>query len=232
MRSRAWAAVLAGVILVAAGVALVRIGRELPPVPTPTATAAISTPSPAPPPSPTPGPFLYTVREGDTLSSIATTHGVTLEELIAVNGLDDPNLIHAGQVLVIPGLAALPLPTSTPFTVPPATPLPTPTPSGPPLVEIASVVGAGEPGAETVTVRNRGGAVLLEGWTLADAVGNRFTFPHLTLFSGGEVTLHSCSGHSSPTHLYWGRVTPAWTSGELITLRDQDGAVVDTIVVP
>lgn len=37
----------------------------------------------------------YTVQEGDTLESIAMKHGITLEQLIALN----PQLIHAGDVL-------------------------------------------------------------------------------------------------------------------------------------
>ncbi|HIQ01236.1 MAG TPA: LysM domain-containing protein, partial [Anaerolineales bacterium] len=117
MQSRNWTVLAVVVILLSAavGLALLALGRgptavpipSPPPTATPTPTVS-PVPSPAPMPSPTPGPLLYTVREGDTLAGIAAAHGVSLEELIAANGLGDPNLIHAGQVLVIPEGAAPP----------------------------------------------------------------------------------------------------------------------------
>ncbi len=45
----------------------------------------------------------YTVERGDTLSEIAKEHGVSLTDLIDANALSNPDLIHPGQVLVIPG---------------------------------------------------------------------------------------------------------------------------------
>jgi LysM repeat protein len=47
---------------------------------------------------------LYIVESGDTLGAIAGTHGVTVEDLMAVNSLSDPNYIYVGQELQIPGL--------------------------------------------------------------------------------------------------------------------------------
>lgn len=41
----------------------------------------------------------YVVEAGDTLSHIALYYGVSIEELIWLNGLDDPDLIVTGQVL-------------------------------------------------------------------------------------------------------------------------------------
>lgn len=43
----------------------------------------------------------YTVQFGDTLSSIATRYGVTVENLASINGLSNPNLIYPGEVLKI-----------------------------------------------------------------------------------------------------------------------------------
>lgn len=43
----------------------------------------------------------YTVREGDTLNTIAALHGVTVEELVVINKLDDPDLIRPGEVLLM-----------------------------------------------------------------------------------------------------------------------------------
>ena len=45
----------------------------------------------------------YTVEKGDTLGRIARDHGVSLSELVEANNISNANLIHPGQVLVIPG---------------------------------------------------------------------------------------------------------------------------------
>lgn len=45
----------------------------------------------------------YTVERGDTLGGIARDHDVSLSELISENDISNPNLIHPGQVLKIPG---------------------------------------------------------------------------------------------------------------------------------
>lgn len=43
----------------------------------------------------------YVVQPGDTLTRIALRYGVTVDELVAWNGIADPNLILVGQVLKI-----------------------------------------------------------------------------------------------------------------------------------
>jgi len=45
---------------------------------------------------------LYTVQEGDTLAKLAKKFGVTLDDLVAVNEIEDPDRIEVGTVLVIP----------------------------------------------------------------------------------------------------------------------------------
>ena len=47
----------------------------------------------------------YTVRSGDTLSAIAARNGVSVDSLVELNSIRDPNLIVVGQVLTIPGQA-------------------------------------------------------------------------------------------------------------------------------
>ena len=59
-------------------------------------------------PTASPTPVRYIVQEGDTLFGIALNYGVTLEAIAAANQIADPELIHPGQVLVIP---SGPLPT-------------------------------------------------------------------------------------------------------------------------
>ena len=47
----------------------------------------------------------YTVQEGDTLSAIASLYGTSYQELAAINGIDNPDLIYPGQVLQVTGSA-------------------------------------------------------------------------------------------------------------------------------
>lgn len=52
---------------------------------------------------------VYIVRQGDTLGSIASASGVGIDDLLAANpGLDDPDRIHAGQALALPGRSGFP----------------------------------------------------------------------------------------------------------------------------
>lgn len=46
-------------------------------------------------------PNVHVINYGDTLSHIADAYGLTIDELVAMNGLDDPDLIIAGEVLVL-----------------------------------------------------------------------------------------------------------------------------------
>ena len=119
--------VLAGVITVASGPVAGVVGpiltsivgslttpSEATPTPsveaTPTASPTESpTPSPSPTESPTPSPSgspevskTYVVRSGDTLSGIALSLDISMADLIALNGITDPNKIKPGQVLKLP----------------------------------------------------------------------------------------------------------------------------------
>ena len=66
---------------------------------------------PATPPL-TPIPFVHRVQEGENLTFIATTYGLTLEELLTVNGLSEDALLSVGQPLVIPGREGTPVATT------------------------------------------------------------------------------------------------------------------------
>ncbi|HHW14093.1 MAG TPA: LysM peptidoglycan-binding domain-containing protein [Firmicutes bacterium] len=66
-------------------------------------------PAPAPPPGRLPAPpecpggTIYTVKAGDTLFSIAQSHGLSVEHLLRANPqIANPNLILVGQQLCIP----------------------------------------------------------------------------------------------------------------------------------
>lgn len=68
-----------------------------PPTPVPTATAL---PTPTITPIPTEG--VYVVQGGDTLRAIAERFGITMEEIIEINRLENPNALSVGQILIIP----------------------------------------------------------------------------------------------------------------------------------
>ena len=84
----------------------------IPATPTPTSTkeadpTSEASPTPAATPTSTPTPLQeYEVQVGDTLSAIADRFGVEVDGLIAVNEIDDPNLLLIGTVLEIPGEGA------------------------------------------------------------------------------------------------------------------------------
>ena len=46
---------------------------------------------------------VYVVKKGDTLSGIASKYGTTYQKLAEYNNIENPNLIYAGQKIVIPG---------------------------------------------------------------------------------------------------------------------------------
>ena len=68
---------------------------------TPTATALPATETPSP--APTAGATQYTVVAGDTIAAIAVKIGLTTERLLDANPGLNPDLLHPGDVLVIPG---------------------------------------------------------------------------------------------------------------------------------
>lgn len=52
------------------------------------------------------GTVTYTVKDGDTLTSIAKAHNTTVAKLVSLNGLKDADKLTAGQKLKVPAKAA------------------------------------------------------------------------------------------------------------------------------
>jgi LysM repeat protein len=71
----------------------------------------------------------YVIQAGDTMASIATNYGSTVEALAAENGIADPDLIYAGDTLYLPGegIATSVQTTVTPTEEAPAPEAPAPT---------------------------------------------------------------------------------------------------------
>lgn len=78
----------------------------------------------------------HTVEAGQTLYRIAKAYGLTVEELMAANGIEDPKELKIGQQLWVPG-AATPTEVTSADSPEPAAPkrtLPPPPPRGKPAV--------------------------------------------------------------------------------------------------
>ncbi len=97
----------------------------------PTIPKATATPLPPPTPAPTatatatatPAPRNYEIQDGDSLSEIAESNGLTTDELAEFNEIDDPDSIQVGQTITIPSPSGEFTPRPTPAATATATPL-------------------------------------------------------------------------------------------------------------
>lgn len=70
----------------------------------------------------------YVVKSGDTLSAIGARYGVSYQAIAQASGISNPNMIHPGQVLTIPGKTST---NTNPAHVPSGGTGPTQGPAGP-----------------------------------------------------------------------------------------------------
>jgi LysM repeat protein len=197
------------------GLALV-FGGARPPTP----TVSISpTPADTPTPAPTSTPvfIVYTVKSGDTFGLIAEEFGVSIDELMQLNGFTDPNALGVGENLQIPIVTRA-----------------APISSG--EVTIDSVIGVSDLEAERILLKHQGdGEISLVGWEILDEDGNVFTFPQfpeLILYKAGAVNVLTRAGNNTVVDLYWGLSETVWRAGETVTLQDNQGRVRDTYQIP
>lgn len=176
----------------------------------------------------------YTVKEGDTLSSIARDFDVPVDQLLAANNLANGDLLSIGQRLIIPGSdGSLPAPTPTPIRLQPVVTATESIALGDAFVTIREINNGGTLSQEQVVLTNIGAKVNLVGWTLADGEGHKFTFPDLTLLSNAEVKVHTGNGANTAVDLYWGQADARWAAtGTVAYLRDPDGRLIATYRVP
>jgi len=201
-------------------------GGSIPQAPSVTAT-------PSPTPEPTQSVLEYQIKQNDTLGELARKYDLSVEELMALNGLDDPNSLSVGQIIYIP---VTPMPTKV--VTPTATKAPelgdtTAGPAPEARVVINSVLGVGDITSERVFLTRTGaGALSLANWQLRDEDGNGFVFPQLELYEGGAVHVWTTSGVPTVVDLYWGLQSSVWQSGELVTLLDDQGQEHATYTIP
>jgi hypothetical protein len=180
---------------------------------------------------------VYIVNAGDTLGTISELFDVSIDDLMTVNGISNPNLLDVGQELIIPING---IPTATPTIVPTETPnvAPTPIPTEPldqgeVIIEIREVIAAGVLTEEAVSIVNIGSRpVALQDWTLRDQDGHVYTFGQITLFGDGAgIVVHTETGASNNLEFYWGLEEPIWELGDTVTLLDAEGTIQATFVV-
>jgi LysM repeat protein len=182
------------------------------------------------------GPVVHVVAAGDTLNRISQQYDVSVDDIMAANGLTDPNIIAVGQQLTIP-VGGLPTPTVPAPTEIAARPSPIPTEAvaaGQGEIAVTGITDPGTLATESVQIVNNGAErQSLLGWTLRDEDNNAYTFGDVSIFGeGAGILLHSRAGTDSPLELFWGLAEPAWRSGETLTLWDAAQQVVATYVVP
>lgn len=170
----------------------------------------------------------YLVQPGDTLGSIALELDVSVDTLMNINGFTDPDLLGAGMILFVP--ADNPGSGEQPDSEPAQ---PQQIPAGEALIEIASVIGAGDLMTERVLLRRIGeGEISLSGWGLQSESGEVYTFPQLILYKDGAVNVHTAAGTDTVIDLYWGQDEAMWNAGSQVRLLDPAGNLHAIYTVP
>jgi competence protein ComEC len=135
-------------------------------------------------------------------------------------------------ILLMTQAAGQPVSSATPS----AAAITTPIPNGVQVIQIDSVIGAGDLPSEVVTLKRLGdGDLSMTGWQLKSGRGQVYHFPSspvLVLFKGGAIQIYSGPGEDTATALYWNRKDAAWKSGDTLTLLDAQGQSRAKYVVP
>jgi LysM repeat protein len=155
--------------------------------------------------------IVHQVVAGETFESIAEQYKMSVEELLAINGFAQSQVLGEGEVLRIPVR-----------------------PTG--NVTIEAVIGAGDLETERVLLKHAGqGELSLSGWRLEDDRGNVFLIPEnqtVMLFKDGAINIYTRQGTNSVVDLYWGRSEPVWFSGATVILKDAQGNARAVYKVP
>lgn len=182
-------------------------------------------------------PVVHVVQAGETLNMISQQYDVSVDDIMLVNGMDNPNFIAVGQQLTIP-VGGIPEPTVAPTETAAALPSPIPTePAGATGNGVIAVTGVLDPGileTEAVQLINSGAQEQsMQGWKVRDEDSNVYTFGDISIFGeGAGVLLHTRAGDDTFSDVHWGLSEPVWRSGEQLTLFDASEQVIATFIVP
>lgn len=171
-------------------------------------------------------PRVYVVQSGDTLGKIAEKFGLDVDELAAINNIQDPNVLAPGMQLVIPAGVQTEQPVSSNPTITPQDGEAFPWPV------IDSVLSAGVLGNEAVKIVNPGPNATLTGWRLRAPGGAEYEFKDFSLVAQGAVLIHTAEGIDTSIDLYWDLKEPVWHSGDEVQLLDALGKVHSVFFIP
>jgi LysM repeat protein len=205
----------------------------------PTVIASAVPPTNTPSPRPTLAVRPYEVGPGETLSEIAMVFGVSIDQLLEINNLDNPDDLRAGMTLQIPiqgSIAPENNDTSQDDAPVESESMPTATPPPQPesnIIKILTIVGINDLATEHLQIQSLSPEALsLEGWRLETNDGQVYYFPKITLFEHGAVDLYTRAGINSVVALYWGRSTPIFQSGDRAVIYDAEGDVQAIYSIP
>ncbi|MEZ4728039.1 MAG: LysM peptidoglycan-binding domain-containing protein [Caldilineaceae bacterium] len=175
---------------------------------------------------------IYTIQSGDSLSAVADRFGVTMADIVAANGLADPNFVYVGQRLIIPAQGASTNGSSAVSgTQQSSTTNPT-LDSGQGIL-IRTVDAPGDALSEALQIVNDSNDVVnFSGWRLERENGPAYTFGPLSVFPGGSIWVHTTTGTDTSIALYWKQTEAVWQSGSTARLVDGQGNVIYRYTVP
>jgi LysM repeat protein len=189
---------------------------------TPTITW-VKSPTRVPTPTPfvptvTPEPVIHIVQPKEVLGIIAQMYGVSVEEIMAANSIEDANLVGVGRKLVIPNPQRTPVftPTQTPTAGTPMPPTPASTPTSP-WREIAPLLLA--PGDGEVFQGQ--GAVIVLRWVSTATLGDSEYY---------EIRLWSAPGGEADALLFYSQ-SSTWTAPADLHSRSRAGTWYWTVSV-
>ncbi len=205
----------------------------------PTAMASAIPPTGTPTPKQTLALRPYEVAPGETLGEIALQFGISVDQLLEINNIDDPDQLATGMILFVPAsrppeeIPSEKTPSaSEPSVETAARPTIPPTPENS-SIRIVSIVGVDDLATEHIQIRSVSSEALpLEGWRIETNDGQVYIFPNITLFEYGAVNLFSRAGINSVVALYWGLSTPLFQSGDQAIIYDADGNVQAVYSIP
>jgi sortase A len=190
----------------------------------------------------------HVVVAGDSLWSIARQYGVSVEALLAANGLSREAVLHPGDELVIPLPGeVIPTPTPGPPTAPANTPAPTPNSLPDPPAQVTPEQDGGPPTRLVIPAINLDAPVVPVGWKTEVENGHSYTLWevadyavgwHKTSAYPGQVGNTVLAGHhnikgevfrylvnlepGSEVQLYVGEKLYKYTVTQKLILREKD----------